>query len=1014
MGKQSKRKNKQRRGGGGSGGHHRPTGLADDPSSLLASSASTSAAASASSSTTDPAAKIILKIRHGDPRVRHASLVALSRTLYDATSLENAASKKMSTQRSDTGGNKKKNATAGASSSSLPTSGAVEACNPTLLRALSERILDVDIPCATIAVGCLSNYISFYYGISGDDGGDGKKKKRGSGGGGGVASLDDGYDDEDVVASDVMVPILLQRIQSTSVTLQSMIPVLNTDDDAKKKKKDNSDNIVDGATDKLKLKIQEQWTLLSLTLDALAGLIENCPRAVQHLSCGWKNNNNNHSSSNITGHLFDVLKLTCTPSLEPIMDTAINALRALHSLLDDNFSLIDSIISTSPTMEPGPTPSSLHSIASQLEILTTNGALPIMARLHACGSLLALRSVYLQQRMAWEGGKPPLSSSTEPQQLDTAIERVQNSTEDFVLPCLYSFFGKYAIQTDVESISSQPTTTMHFLLIQKMMTLSKRLSDMKNDENVEMQVVSQVNARAEPARLIARRQKEMKAKMNDGSTMDEVVEVEEAPSTNAADQTDKNEDMDAVMVVDDNEESSTNEHQQQQKQKAEDDLRDELDNVVSEWKATVGSQKLALELVANLTSGKEMEIEDDEDEDDEDEGMMYAADDDDDEHMWDSDDEARLLSSSANSKHAGDAVTTTNMNIAAYDNAIYNSMMDARHNLPMTLLHYFRYWVEFLPNAATFAATNPTAGTDTADADIKEEAKPAARLPKLVSQDVEEILSTCAICLGNVVACNLLEGVGENDGKNNTDLFLRQLVSMLYGSTSSLACSNERGGNNQVMRSECRHQQHVTSVMLSLLRNQPPSRMLIDTQTLDHLIALLPQRQRTGDTMDDDDVEAMLQAHRNITSMLGVLCTNSEVPHPETTDRKVCRALLSRLACAISNCDGGGGNNWTRAMVDSIVIAHEILNVLMDMYGNDDCHERVFDEECVLDQLRKCLPWFKRSVKKVVAAASSASSDPTRWEESKMEEVNEDGCVWNETALNATRFIKYKQDMVRR
>jgi hypothetical protein len=300
-----------------------------------------------------------------------------------------------------------------------------------------------------------------------------------------------------------------------------------------------------------------------------------------------------------------------------------------------------------------------------------------------------------------------------------------------------------------------------------------------------------------------------------------------------------------------------------------------------------------------------------------------------------------------------------------------------------------------------------------------------------VSQDVEEILSTCAICLGNVVASNLLEGVaGENEGKNNLDLFLRQLVSLLDDSTSSttgkVACStNERGVNNQVIRIECRHQQHVTSVLLSLLRNQPPSHVLIDTQTLDHLIALLSQ-QRTSDTMaatdvttpDDDDVEAMLQTHLNITSILGVLCTNPEVTHPETTDRKVCRALLSRLAFAISSCDdaqgGGGGKNGMIAMVDSIVIAHEVLNVLMDMYGNDDCHERVFDEECVLDQLRKCLPWFKRSVKKVVAAASSASSDPTRWEESKMEEVNEDGCVWNETALNATRFIKYKQDMVRR
>jgi hypothetical protein len=77
----------------------------------------------------------------------------------------------------------------------------------------------------------------------------------------------------------------------------------------------------------------------------------------------------------------------------------------------------------------------------------------------------------------------------------------------------------------------------------------------------------------------------------------------------------------------------------------------------------------------------------------------------------------------------------------------------------------------------------------------------------------------------------------------------------------------------------------------------------------------------------------------------------------------------------------------------SILIAHEILNVLMDVYGSDDCYEEVFRNECVLDHIHKCLPWFKKTAKSVASSSSGF----------------EEGFVWNETALNAMRFIKYKQ-----
>jgi hypothetical protein len=218
--------------------------------------------------------------------------------------------------------------------------------------------------------------------------------------------------------------------------------------------------------------------------------------------------------------------------------------------------------------------------------------------------------------------------------------------------------------------------------------------------------------------------------------------------------------------------------------------------------------------------------------------------------------------------------------------------------------------------------------------------------------------------------------------------------------------------------------------MLSLLlRNQPRSRIaLVDATTLDRLIFLLLSKnyvaisvatdvKSDGDKINDD--EAILQIQRSIILILGTLGT---IAHPQSMDAKVCRALLSRLTLAMSNGGGTplvGGDGRERQRQQqrqqqqqqhevakttarfSIIITHEILNVLMDMYGNDDCHEQVFVDECVLDHFTKCLPWFKRTIKWVGANSNSSRS--------KRNPMEEEGFVWNETALNATRFIKYKQ-----
>ncbi|KAL3810257.1 hypothetical protein ACHAXA_008747 [Cyclostephanos tholiformis] len=328
--------------------------------------------------------------------------------------------------------------------------------------------------------------------------------------------------------------------------------------------------------------------------------------------------------------------------------------------------------------------------------------------------------------------------------------------------------------------------------------------------------------------------------------------------------------------------------------------------------------------------------------------------------------------------------------------------------LPLTLLRFFRCWVEFPSAFATALRAINLAphdvinnGSIVEDVETANSLK-ANNLPALATRDIDEILSTCVLCLGNVVSCNLLAvgSSGADEEKSNVnDLFWQNLVSMLNADDHN-------------------HHRHVTSLILSLLlHNQPRSQItLVDMTTLDRLISLLlTHRIATADTTavesDDgeiDDDEVILQMQRNIILILGKMCTST---HSETMDTKVCRALLSQLTLAVSNGDDtsivvGNARKQDREWQHQeqrklVIITHEILNVLMDMYGNDDCHEQVFVKECVLDHFRRCIPWFKRTIKRLAANSSSRI---------KKDHMVEEGFVWNETALNATRFIKYKQN----
>ena len=136
----------------------------------------------------------------------------------------------------------------------------------------------------------------------------------------------------------------------------------------------------------------------------------------------------------------------------------------------------------------------------------------------------------------------------------------------------------------------------------------------------------------------------------------------------------------------------------------------------------------------------------------------------------------------------------------------------------------------------------------------------------------------------------------------------------------------------------------------------------------DHVAFWLDQ---LGDSQQSSNIR------RDTITMMGILC--SQEPHPVEVNQKICSALL---AAAANDAD--------------IMISCEVLNVLMDMYGNDEddgcCHLTVFESLEVLKHFQRSIPTLKSKLKQ-------------QKDKAHLVELEQ----WKETLLNASRFVQYKK-----
>ena len=549
MGKQRRKKSNNRKKGPnnlnknnrGTSSHQNPN---SDDSNTNSSTGSTS---------------LINKIRHGDVRVRHGALSALSSSIFAPETLHKSRVIKME-----------------------------------LIQAVAERIMDDDVPCSLCAVGCIANYILFQETTKNNEA---------------TQNMQEALFDANKVET-ILTPILLTKMNKAcdeiklihedmvkvvlnelnnkikadnsqskkkkKVSFQSSIN-MDQDVDMKKIKENECSSIISSQTLKKiqqrTRKIMDQYSLLSLSLHAFCGLVEifttnDASSSLLHhesekfLSTTMRSliisnemilsiteattidittmNDVNQKSATLVNKSIANSESKC----DIISDVSVYAARTIHSSSDDNPEFIKKILSKKEFWD---------AISSSV----SNGNLPTMSRLHMAGLIVASRQIAIDENK--------LSSFN----ID---EIITNQIFPLLSQCtMYS--------TDIAQA-----------LCQQVLLMESKLQKERDDEKLESNIIKIVDDKKESARLIARRQKEMKAlaEANKDDAMEDVGTA--ARKKKKSEPADDDVDMNSKTVK---------------------DTEDKYDKAVTAWKNACLPLKMAVEVIANLCSGEQGGDEDD-------------------------------------------------------------------------------------------------------------------------------------------------------------------------------------------------------------------------------------------------------------------------------------------------------------------------------------------------------------------------------------------------------------------
>ncbi|KAL7564023.1 hypothetical protein ACA910_006935 [Epithemia clementina (nom. ined.)] len=264
--------------------------------------------------------------------------------------------------------------------------------------------------------------------------------------------------------------------------------------------------------------------------------------------------------------------------------------------------------------------------------------------------------------------------------------------------------------------------------------------------------------------------------------------------------------------------------------------------------------------------------------------------------------------------------------------------------------------------------------------------------PPVIAEHLRDLQRKVAACLGHLLAHHERQSDDEDNNSNNND------ETMDGGKAKKLKHATERKESGKAA-------DDIVALWRDLVRafDQQPavaSTLVVAIQAqLETLLAGQAIQPTDLDLflkhLEDDSLSSSSPTHsnnsseptvcRDIITLLGALLC--ELDHSRDVNHKVCQSLIKTAAVAAAACSNTNDN------CGKIVVLAESLNVLMDIYGDDDRHPEVFLELQVLGHFQKTLPVLKQSI---------SLTRPSQQDHQEVEYLRE-------IALNASRFIQYKK-----
>ena len=827
--------------------------------------------------------------------------------------------------------------------------------NAELLKAISEKILDHDSLVSKNAAGCWNNLILF---------GQQQDTKH-------IQDIDIGA----ILTTRIQtcctqIMSLLDKLDSlpsSSTQTQDMITTETSESSTTNHKKSNNNKNAEHSkkkqtsdTKQLVSNLASQFDIASVCLQTLCGLIESIPEAVDRFTSHLIEIDPTSSlggigvelkpsvASPVTHILLQILVLGTRALTSSSTSSHLNTVGPAAELIGESMTfasrslhaILDENLPLSQwflTVTASPSPTA-QANANSLNVLST----VIQGGTFSSKTRLHCCGTLITLRnIISSSSSPTNNNNNEANQESTSTPQPPPFLNELTQLCI-----DVVLPLLIQYLEYHPDIAT--AMAQRVATKLYALEEEMQDERMEKKIIQQLKNKKESARLIARRQKEAKKSKKEEEKRqktkkqdEEDMAVEVEGNTHGA----NNNEMDTDGKKDDNhKDDSTNKNAQE-----------EYENSVKAWENAYSPVKLALEVATNFCAGSSNITM----------NIPPQGDDDDDVMMYDSDlDEEQIM---MNADTEADTASPNPFDIPIMDAVV-------KSNLPERVLSLL------LAVSAPLKLKN-------------ENATNSSSVPQVVRLDISQIKSKCGACLGNIVSTlpptwGNEESTIAVDGVNRKTLIITiweaLRAAMNISSTTTPADNDDTEG-----------MAGLSNAMSSLLRSRPQILTLygfnIESE-VQFLLQLLKSMQNNNNgsttetkkwTEKDAAIEDLMQ---NIVALLGSICTgmNSKSGAFLATSKEVSITLIE----IVSNSNS------------PVSVQNEILNLFMDIYGNDDNAglDKLFESLQMMQVFEKTLPLFKRSINNARGAKEGSEEDIFQWKE---------------TALNGSRFIKYKRDQMK-